>query len=78
VDRLSTKSPPKPREDHQKSQKIYQVGIYQLLFEATKENLKMCVKRFPSNMSNQIKMHEPAVYPFQSIHADIGNYGGKQ
>ncbi len=25
-----------------------------------------------------MKPHEPAVYPFQRIHADLGNYGGKQ
>jgi hypothetical protein len=38
----------------------------------------MFVKRFPSNLSNRIKLHEPAVYPFQSIYAYIENYGGKQ
>jgi len=37
-----------------------------------------CVERSPSNPSDQIKPHEPAIYPFQRIHADLGNYGGKQ
>ncbi len=39
---------------------------------------KTCVERSPSNPSDQIKPHEPAVYPFQRIHADLGNYGRKQ
>jgi len=39
---------------------------------------KRCVKRSPSNLSDQIKPYEPAVYPFQCIHVDLGNYGGKQ
>jgi Integrase zinc binding domain len=39
---------------------------------------KSCVKRSPSNPSDQIKLHKPAVYPFQCIHADLGNYSGKQ
>jgi len=37
-----------------------------------------CVERSPSNLSDQMKPHEPAVNPFQPIHADLGNYGGKQ
>jgi Integrase zinc binding domain len=39
---------------------------------------KMCVKQSPSNLSDQIKPYEPAVYPFQCIHMDLQNYGGKQ
>jgi hypothetical protein len=40
VNQLFKKSPLKPWEDHQKSQKIYQVSINQLWYEATKENLQ--------------------------------------
>jgi hypothetical protein len=36
-----------------------------------------CVEQSPSNPADQTKLHKPAVHPFQLIHADLGNYGGK-
>jgi hypothetical protein len=45
---------------------------------STLRTWKMCLERSPSNLSDQIKLQKPAVYPFQHVHTDLGNYSGKQ
>ncbi len=39
---------------------------------------KTCVENSPSNPKDNLIVHEPASYPFQYIHVDIGNYAGGQ
>jgi hypothetical protein len=43
-----------------------------------RRNCKTCVERSPSNPTEPLKPHEPALYPFQKIHMDMAFYGGKQ
>ena len=35
-----------------------------------------CVERSPSNPKDNFIVHEPATYPFQHVHIDIGHYAG--
>jgi len=39
---------------------------------------KTCVERSPSNPTDNLIVHEPATYPYQHIHVDIGHYSGNQ
>jgi len=39
---------------------------------------KTCVERSPSNPTDNHIVHEPASYPFQHLHVDIGHYQGTQ
>ena len=42
------------------------------------QDCRTCVERSPSTTSKTPLAREPALYPFQRVHADLGAYGGRQ